>query len=621
MATETFAEEREISALELASYAYARSGILTRMLGVLCSTDPNTGEYCVLETNLLGRPTQSVKTPGLITPNPSDEVPVGVSGDEVEANLEEGASAGSASGGESGGGSEPPKVAAAVEDVPPESLSTDDVGVSENTPEYAPAHEAELEHVPEHFHTKEGNEGGGNSGAAPTTAQLVNEEQQDNAHLEEEQAEHEMHEEVENLRRRMHGTGTRKQPATGRRLKSVSVDESASTAEETTPADRGLAKGVAAAEADVRATESAPKSDLTESDDLNTAIMPVRRPGFACTYCGKTLITGLLDVADIFGIEKPAGTSNPSTENLRIAFTEGCGTHSDGRTCLQMLADSTPASASYDPTLGLAVQSISLCADYAAKTATDPEAECPNKCSLALQSLMDTFGCCIVPYLRMTHAFDMTTIPDMPAFIDSASRKCGLGNNFLTECYSNTRSFVAVRLGNIKPSFAKGKHAQLFNKALIADIARYTSSLGVFPMRTSQSQNAVEAGSGVFTVSNIMSEGNEVTTVAVISIVPASNYTRSELVMALQEGFASGSVPMHNVVSLAESVTDHKAGTSDAYVKPADAMTISDATAAYAPPPQAVSDKYDGSGAGAISLSATVSAIAIVLSTILWALS
>lgn len=163
------------------------------------------------------------------------------------------------------------------------------------------------------------------------------------------------------------------------------------------------------------------QDDSQSDDSLATLLNPKLRPGFACTFCGHNILSGLLDLADIFGNNLPAGGSSLTVDRIRTMLEHGCPVY-NGRTCMQMLAFSSPASTSYDPTLGMAVQGLQLCASEMASGM----ATCSESCKYALNAANDAFGCCF------GHALEMkVALGDMPALnvmtiVNAAKSSCGV---------------------------------------------------------------------------------------------------------------------------------------------------------------------------------------------------
>lgn len=206
--------------------------------------------------------------------------------------------------------------------------------------------------------------------------------------------------------------------------------------------------------------------DLLDSDDFITAMNPVKRHRWACSSCGRTLLYGLMDLAEIFGLDDPAGEGSPelSPDVIRQLLSRGCGVHvGSNRTCLDMLASSTPASQRYDPQLGLAMQGLSLCADFAQQALQAEEGgsdtpipsssqapKCSQGCSYALEQARTAYGCCLPSILTMAAITGRGPFRNATAFARSAEAACGVTGLSRGFCRAALRRFVATRLSNIR---------------------------------------------------------------------------------------------------------------------------------------------------------------------------
>jgi hypothetical protein len=360
---------------------------------------------------------------------------------------------------------------------------------------------------------------------------------------------------------------------------------------------------------------AAETDDSDPRDGLAVVLNPLSRPGFACSFCGRTVLAALLDLADVFNVPLPGGDRALTVARARALLLDGCGVvdgpsgGGQSSSCLQLFATSTPASAHFDAARGLAVQGLAdhcagaFAAGFAAGT-------CSDSCGYAIAIAQSAFSCCFPSQLALTMAAgDLVAVPaglDAAALLRAAASSCPSAVvRPSTACRAGLQRFVAARFPALRPSWVEARRAA-FAAALARDLARATGH-----------------AASAFTLESLISP-DDGSTVAVVGILTPSNASSVDVTAATRALLGGDDASFPFLTALVQSDPAVAAGGATAVV----AVQAVDASALYAPAPRPPTDVVTsggegrGRGAGPLPLLAAAAAVvaaAVVAAAGAWA--
>jgi len=316
-----------------------------------------------------------------------------------------------------------------------------------------------------------------------------------------------------------------------------------------------------------RLEDTSDVNDAQLSDSATTLFDPRVRPGFACSYCGRSLSSELLGLSTVFGASSPTYSAALSTSQTLGLLRSGCAVAGQ-RTCMQLQAFSDPASGiSFDPALGAAADGLrSACAS---DMLTGLASGCSADCTEALQTASNTYGCCLQSVVSAWIALGRlsTGIATASAIATNARDRCGVDSK-PGSCHAPLKRFFAAIFEKIQFTWASSRIAAL-DAALSADFADL-AGVDAAAIKLESIKQAPEAGSG---------------SVFILSLSADSNATSVQVLHQIRNELAadSGSFPHFAAAILSDGGLGSSIG--------AGLLATNDATEAFAPAPVPLADE------------------------------